>query len=109
LSAGWRSLFKFADEVEKWVKDEREQVDKITQSVLSKAFKGELTQDSRQAVKNWKNLSLERRKRYLNPPPVIYSLRAGGGNSPMKKLFTLTGKSFKYKGSLNEELNYIPI
>jgi len=57
--------FKFADEVEKRVKNARDRLEKITQSVLSKAFRGELTQDFRQAVKNWKNLSLKRRKKYL--------------------------------------------
>jgi type I restriction enzyme S subunit len=59
------ALFKFADGAEKRVEQAKEQVEKITQSVLSRAFKGELTEDFRMAVKNWKILNLADRGKYL--------------------------------------------
>lgn len=37
----------------------------MTQSVLAKAFRGELTADLREAVRNWKSLGLEERKKYV--------------------------------------------
>jgi len=72
-------LFKFADEVEKQVKEAQKQVEKISQSILTKAFRGELTADFRYAIKNWKNLDIEERKKYLIALPendrekVLYS------------------------------------
>jgi len=59
------TLFKFADEVEKKVEKAREQVENITQSVFSKAFRRKLTADFREAVKNWKKLDLEERRKYI--------------------------------------------
>ncbi|MBM3242820.1 hypothetical protein FJZ31_41700 [Candidatus Poribacteria bacterium] len=59
------TLFKFADEVERKIERAREQVENITQSVLSKAFRGELTEDFRETVKNWKKLDLEERRKYI--------------------------------------------
>lgn len=59
------ALFKFADEVEKRAGEARKQVEKLTQSILARAFRGELTADFREAVKNWKSLSLEERKKYI--------------------------------------------
>jgi len=73
------ALLGFADKVEEKVGEARNQVEKITQSILSKAFRGELTEDFREAVKNWKNLSLEERRKYLFTLPkrerrkVLYS------------------------------------
>jgi|Deesub1362B_J571_1020462.scaffolds.fasta_scaffold00761_10 type I restriction enzyme S subunit len=72
-------LFKFADEVEKQVREAQKQVEKISQSILAKTFKGELTADFREAVRNWKNLDVEERRKYLIALPegereeVLYS------------------------------------
>jgi len=62
-------LLIFADRVEKRVKEAKRQIEEMTQSVLSKAFRGELTADFRQAVKNWKTLGLEERKKYIPTLP----------------------------------------
>ncbi len=58
-------LFKFADEVETKAEKARKELDKLTQAILKKAFNGELTADFREAVKKWKDLSIEERKKYL--------------------------------------------
>ena len=59
------ALFKFADEVEKRAEEARKRVERITQSILARAFRGELTADFREAVRNWKNLDLEERRKYI--------------------------------------------
>jgi type I restriction enzyme S subunit len=59
------ALFKFADEVEKRVEEAKKWVEKVSQSILARAFSGELTADFREAVKNWRNLGLEERKKYI--------------------------------------------
>jgi len=42
-------LFAFADQVEQQVKNAQARVDKLTQSILAKAFRGELTAEWRAA------------------------------------------------------------
>ncbi len=37
----------------------------LIQTILAQAFRGELTDDFREAVKNWKTLSLEERKKFI--------------------------------------------
>ncbi len=59
------ALFRFADEVEKRVEEARKRLEQITQSILAQAFRGELSADFREAVRNWKHLGQEERQRYL--------------------------------------------
>ncbi len=59
------SLFKFADETEKNTTEARKRVEIMTQSILARAFRGDLSADFREAVKNWKNLDAEARGRYV--------------------------------------------
>lgn len=59
------SLFKFADETEKNAAEARKRVELMTQSILARAFRGDLSADFREAVKNWKELDAEARGRYI--------------------------------------------
>ncbi len=59
------SLFKFADETEKNAREARKHVDIMTQSILARAFRGDLSADFREAVRNWKDLDAEARGRYV--------------------------------------------
>jgi type I restriction enzyme S subunit len=59
------SLFKFADETEKNAAEARKRVEIMTQSILARAFRGDLSADFREAVRNWKDLDAEARGRYV--------------------------------------------
>ncbi len=58
-------LFKFADETEKNAGEARKRVEFMTQSILARAFRGDLSADFREAVRNWKDLDAEARGRYV--------------------------------------------
>lgn len=58
-------LFKFADGTEKNAAEARKRVEIMTQSILARAFRGDLSADFREAVRNWKDLDAEARGRYV--------------------------------------------
>ncbi len=59
------ALFKFAGETEENAAEARKRVELMTQSILARAFGGDLSADFREAVKNWKNLDAEARGKYV--------------------------------------------
>ncbi len=59
------ALFKFADETEKNAAEARKRVEIMTQSILARALRGDLSADFREAVRNWKDLDVEARGRYV--------------------------------------------
>jgi len=59
------ALFKFADETEKNAAEAKKRVEIMTQSILARAFRGDLSADFREAVRNWKDLDAEARGRYV--------------------------------------------
>lgn len=79
------SLFKFADETEKNAGEARKRVELMTQSILARAFRGDLSGDFREAVKNWKDLDAQARGRYVFVLPEEERERVLNGNEfPME-------------------------
>jgi hypothetical protein len=50
---------------QKNAKEARKRVEMMTQSILARPFRGDLSADFREAVKNWKDLDAQVRGRYV--------------------------------------------
>jgi type I restriction enzyme S subunit len=95
------SLFKFADETEKNAAEARKRVEIMTQSILARAFRGDLSADFRGAVRNWKDLDVEVRGRYVFVlPEAERQTVLNGDEFPMEPASRLLERIGEEKGKI---------
>lgn len=80
----------------------RKRVDIMTQSILARAFRGDLSADFREAVRNWKDLDAEARGRYVFVLPEEKRERVLNGDEfPMEPASRLLERIGEEKGKIS--------